>query len=72
MRAWASYVEHAISTGVKPMPFAKWSLLEDSFRTKGLRKHTPVNVYPGEDELQALAEGALRVLRGEEEVRELS
>jgi butyrate kinase len=31
----------------------------------------PVVVYPGEDELQALAEGALRVLRGEEEAREL-
>jgi butyrate kinase len=31
----------------------------------------PVTVYPGEDELQALAEGALRVLRGEEEAREL-
>jgi butyrate kinase len=28
-----------------------------------------VNVYPGEDELQALAEGALRVLRGEEEAK---
>jgi butyrate kinase len=26
----------------------------------------PVHLYPGEDELQALAEGALRVLRGEE------
>jgi len=32
----------------------------------------PVKVYPGQDELQALAEGALRVLRGEEEVRELT
>ncbi len=31
----------------------------------------PVSVYPGEDELQALAEGALRVLRGEEEARAL-
>jgi len=31
----------------------------------------PVTVYPGEDELQALAEGALRVLRGKEEAREL-
>jgi butyrate kinase len=31
----------------------------------------PVAVYPGEDELQALAEGALRVLRGEEVAREL-
>jgi butyrate kinase len=30
-----------------------------------------VVVYPGEDELQALAEGALRVLRGEETAREL-
>jgi len=28
------------------------------------------SVYPGEDELQALAEGALRVLRGEERARE--
>ncbi|MEX0892627.1 MAG: butyrate kinase [Gemmatimonadota bacterium] len=27
----------------------------------------PVHVYPGEDELRALAEGALRVVRGEEE-----
>lgn len=31
----------------------------------------PVKVYPGEDELQALAEGALRVLRGEERACEL-
>lgn len=30
----------------------------------------PVHVYPGEDELQALAEGALRVLRGEEQALE--
>lgn len=30
----------------------------------------PVNVYPGEDELKALAEGALRVLRGEEKAKE--
>lgn len=30
----------------------------------------PVSVYPGEDELQALAEGVLRVLRGEEAARE--
>lgn len=32
----------------------------------------PVVRYPGEDELQALAEGALRVLRGEEKPLELS
>jgi butyrate kinase len=30
----------------------------------------PVHAYPGEHELQALAEGALRVLRGEEPARE--
>jgi butyrate kinase len=30
-----------------------------------------VTVYPGEDELQALAEGVLRVLRGEEEAKRL-
>jgi butyrate kinase len=31
----------------------------------------PVVVYPGEDELQALAEGVLRVLRGQEQALEL-
>ncbi|MDT8067466.1 MAG: butyrate kinase [Terriglobia bacterium] len=39
-----------------------------------LRSHiywiAPLHVYPGEDELQALAEGALRVLRGEEAAHE--
>jgi butyrate kinase len=30
----------------------------------------PVHVYPGEDELQALAAGVLRVLRKEEAARE--
>ena len=30
----------------------------------------PVHVYPGEDEMQALAEGVFRVLRGEENVRD--
>ncbi len=32
----------------------------------------PVAVYPGEDELAALAEGALRVIEGEEEARRYS
>jgi len=32
---------------------------------------SPIAVYPGEDELQALAEGVLRVLRKEEQAREL-
>jgi len=31
-----------------------------------------VVVYPGEDEMEALALGALRVLRGEEEAKEYS
>jgi len=31
----------------------------------------PVKVYPGEDELQALAEGVFRVLNGEEEARQM-
>ncbi|MBC7224153.1 MAG: ROK family protein, partial [Anaerolineae bacterium] len=30
----------------------------------------PVLVYPGEDEMLAMAQGALRVLRGEEEAKE--
>jgi len=30
----------------------------------------PVFIYPGEDEMRALEEGALRVLRGEEELKE--
>ena len=40
-----------------------------------LRRHlgwiAPVHVYPGEDELQALAEGVFRVLDGEERARRL-
>ena len=31
----------------------------------------PIRVYPGEDELQALAEGAFRVLHGEERAKRL-
>jgi butyrate kinase len=38
----------------------------------GIEWIAPVVAYPGEDELQALAEGALRVLRGEEEARALA
>jgi butyrate kinase len=40
-----------------------------------LRAHlewiAPIRVYPGEDELQALAEGVFRVLDGEEEAKRL-
>jgi butyrate kinase len=31
----------------------------------------PVAIYPGEDELQALAEGVFRVLSGEEQAKRL-
>jgi butyrate kinase len=41
----------------------------------GLRKYiewiAPITVYPGEDELQALAEGVFRVLNGEEPAKQL-
>jgi len=30
----------------------------------------PIVVYPGEDEMLALAQGVIRVLNGDEEVRE--
>jgi butyrate kinase len=33
-------------------------------------KLAPVMIYPGEDELDALARGALRVLGGEEQAKE--
>lgn len=40
----------------------------------GLRERTgflaPITVYPGEDELLALAQGALRVMSGEEKAME--
>ncbi len=32
----------------------------------------PIHVFPGENEMQALAEGGLRILRGEEEAKEFS
>lgn len=38
--------------------------------SRGIAWIAPVHLYPGEDELRALAEGALRVLRGEERARE--
>jgi len=40
-----------------------------------LRKYiewiAPITIYPGEDELQALAEGVFRVLNGEEQAKRL-
>ena len=40
--------------------------------TNYVRWIAPITAYPGEDELQALAEGVLRVLRGEEKAREFA
>ncbi len=39
--------------------------------SRSLRWIAPVAVYPGEDELRALAEGALRMLTGEERARRI-
>jgi butyrate kinase len=48
---------------------AHWKQLVEWIRER-VSFLAPVLVYPGEGEMQALAEGALRVLRGEEEARE--
>ena len=46
----------------------------DPYVTDGLKERlsfiAPITVYPGEDELLALAQGALRVLNGEEKAKE--
>jgi butyrate kinase len=47
-----------------------WSERVARALTDGLEWIAPVRVYPGEDELDALAEGAARVLSGEERPRE--
>jgi butyrate kinase len=47
---------------------ARWNELVEWIRER-VSTIAPVLVYPGEDEMQALAEGALRVLRGEEEAK---
>lgn len=48
-------------------------LAYDSLLTGWIKEHiaflSPVLVYPGEDEMIALVEGALRILRGEEEAK---
>ena len=47
---------------------ARWKELVEWIRER-VSFIAPVLVYPGEDEMLALAEGALRVLRGEEEAK---
>ena len=40
--------------------------------SQSLKWIAPIRVYPGEDELQVLAEGVFRVLDGEEQARRLA
>jgi butyrate kinase len=45
------------------------SLMLTDWIKKRVRFLAPVYIYPGEDEMSALAEGGLRVLRNEEEMK---
>jgi butyrate kinase len=58
-------VDAVILTGgiARSKPFIDWITERVSFIA-------PVKVYPGENELESLSQGALRVLRGEEESKE--
>ena len=58
-------VDRIILTGglARAKPLVQWI-------TESTQWIAPVIVYPGEDEMQALNEGALRVLKGEEEPKE--
>jgi butyrate kinase len=47
---------------------AKSTLFTDLIRER-VDSMAPIFIYPGEDEMKALAEGALRVLEGKEEVK---
>ena len=55
------------------MPITGGGIAFNEFFVDLLRRRlefiAPIHVYPGEDEMQALAEGVLRVLRGEEEAK---
>ena len=50
---------------------AVWRTPTTSLRdcVSACRSLPPIHIYPGENELEALAENALAVLRGEREVR---
>ena len=49
---------------------AYWERLTDDIRDRIGFLDTPVYIMPGENEMQALAEGALRVMNGEEKVQQ--
>ena len=46
---------------------ARWGKLVDDIKERLSYLNVPVHVKPGENEMQSLAEGALRVMNGEEE-----
>ena len=48
---------------------AYWERLTDDITARLKFLNIPVSIQPGENEMQALAEGALRVMRGEEQAR---
>lgn len=48
---------------------AYWDRMTDDVRARLAFLNVPVHIMPGENEMQALAEGALRVMRGEETAR---
>lgn len=62
--ALSGYVDAILFTGGVAFDSDFISLVQ-----KRVQWIAPVLIYPGEDEMPALAEGALRVLRGEEEAR---
>ena len=49
-------------------------LANDKYLMKWVKERTefiaPIYIYPGEKEMEALAQGAIRVLKGEEKARE--
>ena len=49
---------------------AYWERLTDDIRDRIGFLDTPVYIMPGENEMQALAEGTLRVMNGEEKVQQ--
>ena len=48
----------------------RWKLLEEKIRQDLFAINIGISVYPGEKELEALRDGALRVLSGEEKAKE--
>ena len=67
--AMATVLEGRIDAILLTGGIARSEMLTRSIERR-VRFIAPVRIYPGEDEMQALADGALRVLRGEEPAKE--